>query len=65
MGDVDAKIHIFAAMVTGRGRVASPKLDRLYPGKALILILQEAEWTQDQSVYKEVEKNLHPSPIRY
>ena len=33
-GDVDARVHIFTAMALGRGRVASPMLGRLYPGKA-------------------------------
>ena len=31
----------------GRGKVTSPTLRCLYPGKALILILQEADWTPE------------------
>ena len=42
-GDVDARVHIFAATAPRRGRVPSPTLDHLYP---LVLILQEAEWTE-------------------
>ena len=34
MGDVDARVHIFTATALGRDRVASPTLDRRYPGKA-------------------------------
>ena len=33
LGDVDARVHIYTATAIGRGRVASPSLDRLYPGK--------------------------------
>ena len=43
--NVDSKVHIFAAKALGRGRVTSPTLDRLYIGKAAVLILQEVEWT--------------------
>ena len=40
-GDVDARVHTFAANALRRGRVANPMLDHLYPP---VLILQEAEW---------------------
>ena len=30
MGDVDARVHVFAAMALGRGRVTSPMLGYLY-----------------------------------
>ena len=30
-GDVDARVHIYTATALGRGRLASPTLDRLYP----------------------------------
>ena len=33
-GDVDARVHIFAAKALGRGRVASPTLGSLYPGES-------------------------------
>ena len=45
MGHMDARVLAFAATALGRGRVASPMFDHLYPGKALVLILQETEWT--------------------
>ena len=49
-GDVDARIHIYIAAALGRGWVASPMLGRLYPpGKAPVLILEEAEWIQNQN----------------
>ena len=41
-GDVDSRVHIFPATALGRERVAKPTLDRLYPWKASVLILQEA-----------------------
>ena len=38
--DVDARIHIYTSRALGRGRVASPTLDRLYPrGEPPVLIL--------------------------
>ena len=43
-GDMNARFYIFIAKALGRGRVASPKLYRLYPEKAPVFILQEAEW---------------------
>ena len=45
MGDVDARIHIFAATALRRGRVTCPTLAFFTPGKASVLILQETEWT--------------------
>ena len=44
-GNVDARVYIFAATALGRGRVVSPTLGCLYPGKAPVLMLQEAELT--------------------
>ena len=45
-GEVDARVHILAAMALERGRMTSPMLVHLLPpGKALVLILQEIEWT--------------------
>ena len=32
-GNVDALVHKFTATALGKGRVASPTLGRLYPGK--------------------------------
>ena len=46
-GDVNAKVHIYTATALGRGRVADPKLGRLYPGESHSLILLEAEWTPE------------------
>ena len=43
MGDVDARVHLFLATTLGGGRLASPTLGRLYPDKAQVLTLQEAE----------------------
>ena len=44
MWDVNAIVHTFIATELGRERVASPTLVRLYTGKVLALILQEAEY---------------------
>ena len=44
-GVVDARVNKFTATALGRRRVANLTLDRLYPGKVLVLILHEAEWT--------------------
>ena len=49
--DVNARVRIFAATALGRGRVATPTLDCLYPGKALVLVLQEAQWTPGSESY--------------
>ena len=55
--------HIaYTAMALGRTSVTSPTLGLLYPRQAL-LILQEAEWSQDQSGHEGVQKNLHLSDV--
>ena len=61
MENVDARFHIYTVTALRRARVTSP-LGRLYPrGKLPVLILQEAEWTQDPSVHEGVKTNLHSS----
>ena len=65
MGDVDAKVHIFAATALGRGRMASPTLGRVYSrGKPPVLILIRLSGPQDQSGHEGAKKNLHPSDTR-
>ena len=59
-GDLDARVHIFAATALGRGWVASPTLGRLYPGKAPVFIIQKAEWTQG-SVWTPRSEEISPS----
>ena len=40
MGDVDARVHIYAAAALGRGRMAGPTLGLLYSrGNPPVLIL--------------------------
>ena len=66
MGDVDARAHIYAAMVLGRDRVASPMLGCLYPPEEIprYSIYRRLSGPQDQSGHKVVKKNLHPSDTR-
>ena len=44
---MDARLFIFTATALGRDRVGSHILGRLYPEKAPLYILQEAEWTPE------------------
>ena len=60
MGDVGAMVHIYTATALGKGRVASPKLGRLYPWYSLYTSLSGS---QDQSGHEGM-KNLHPSDTR-
>ena len=56
-GDVDRRVLILAATALRRkGKVASPTLDRLYAGKAPVIILYVAEWPQDQSGHEGAKK---------
>ena len=48
MGDVDARVHKFAAKALIRDRMASPTLIHIYPGEAPVLILQNNEWRPGQ-----------------
>ena len=60
-GYVDARVHIFTAMALGRGRVASPTLDRLYPlGNPPYSFYRRLSGPQDQSGHERAKKNLHP-----
>ena len=64
-GDVDARVHIFAARALLRRRVASLMLGHLYPpGKVPVLILQEAELTPGPVWIRSSEEKspplLHP-----
>ena len=54
-GDVDTRVHIFAATALSGGRVASPTLGRLYLWYSFYRRLSEL---QDQSGHG-VKKNLH------
>ena len=55
--------YVYTATALGRGRVASPTLNRLYPrGKPSVLIYRRLSGPQDQS--EGVKKNLHPSDTR-
>ena len=45
IGDVDARVHIFAVTTLGRGRVVLSYARPSLPKKASVLILLEAEWT--------------------
>ena len=60
---VDARVHIFAAMALGRDWVASPMLGRLYPWKAPVLTLQEAELTPGP-VWRQRSEEKSP-PLRH
>ena len=63
-GDVDVRVHIYTA-TTLEIKVASSTLDRLYPGKIPVFILQKAEWTLGLVWTRcGAEKNLHPSDYR-
>ena len=61
-GGCGCKGHIYIATALGRNRVACPTLGRLYPGeKPRYSFYRRLSGPQDQSGYKRVKKNLHPS----
>ena len=61
-GNLAARVHIFTAMALGRGRVASPMLSHLYPGKAPGTHFIGG-WVDPRTSLdtKGVKKNLYPS----
>ena len=62
---MDEKVHTYIATAQGRGRVASPTLDRLYPEEShRYSFHRRLSVPQDQSGHEGVKKNLHPSDTR-
>ena len=62
---MDATVHIFTATALERGRVASPTLGRLYPGKSpRCSFYRSLSEPQAQSGYEGAKKNLHHSNAR-
>ena len=58
--DVDPRVHIFAAMALGRGKVVSPILGRLYFRKSSGSHFAEGwDGPQDYSTHEGVKEYLH------
>ena len=58
-------VHIISAMALGRGRVAIPILDRLYPWESPEYIFyRRPSGLLDSSRHEGVKNNLHPSEAR-
>ena len=64
-GDMDARVHIFAATALRRGSVASPAFGRFYPlENPRYSFYRRLSEHQYQSGHKGAKKNLHPSDTR-
>ena len=59
MEDVDSRVHIYIAMVLGRGRVASPMLGPRETSQYSFYM--RLSGPQDQPGHEGVKKNLHLS----
>ena len=59
---MDAEVHIYTAKALGRGRVARPKLSRLYlQERTQYSFYMRLNGLQDQFGHEEVKESLHPS----